>query len=75
MSDGEIDVRNGVLSTAKATLQLWSNEIDKANGDEWYMHDARQAYHDVMNQMVRFKLIDEFDVQKIRVKMLGRWYE
>lgn len=58
---------------ANDILQMWHNLIEESNGNTWYKHEVRQAYHDAMNFMLSHKLIEDFNVQNVSVKIGGQW--
>ena len=72
------DVFN-VASTANGILMLWHSVRvqQKTQKTEhlkmWHKQDACQAYQDALNCMRHNGLIEDYDVEKIRVKVNGVW--
>lgn len=69
-----------VAHAANDILWLWREVIQEADRNEpeelkrcWYKHDVRQAYQDTLIALQRNGLIEDYDVQKVAVKIDGRW--
>lgn len=62
-----------IACAANTILWLWHQDIQGAERDPWYKHEALQAYHDSIRSMVFCGLIEDYDVVKIRVKIKGEW--
>jgi hypothetical protein len=69
-----------LIHYANDILQMWHNVIADSERVEdkhkrcWYKVELRQGYQDAMNGLRSHGLIDQYDVQKIRVKIDGVWY-
>jgi hypothetical protein len=69
-----------LIHYANDILQMWHNVIADSERIEdwqkrsWHKVDLRQGYQDAMNGLRAHGLIDEFDVDKIRVQIDGVWY-
>jgi len=72
--------KNAIACYANDVLWMWNSVIKRAEIEveeplrrSWFMREARQAYQDAMQFMVRNDLIETFDVTKIQVKIDGVW--
>lgn len=64
-----------IIYHANDMLWFWHdlNEQDLA-GNGWHEQRARQAFHDALLSLKAQKLIEDYDVSQIRVKVGGEWY-
>ena len=64
-----------ISAACNGILWLWRDLIIKSGGDPWVEHTARQAYCDSIRAFKTYKIIEDYDVDNVMVKIDGIWYK